>query len=258
MRRLNEPHPSIFMNPKKRGLITYAYGITTVPERRETLFQRTLASLKQAGFDTPRIFVDGDSDTDSWRGEFGLEVTSHYPKIRTFGNWILGLAELYIRNPHVDRYCIFQDDFVTYKNLRLYLDNCTYPENGYWNLYTFPKNEVKAPPNYKGWYLSNQRGLGAVALVFSREAVSVLLSAQHIIDRPKDLQRGWRAVDGGIVTAMNKAGWKEYVHTPSLVQHTGKISSMRNREHPLATSFMGEQYDAVDLLVKEENHAEIT
>lgn len=242
------------MAKKRKGPIVYEYGITVVPERRETHFPRTLASLKRAGFDRPRLFVDGDSNTDSWRSEFNLEVTSHYPTIKTFGNWILALGELYIRNAHADRYCIFQDDFVTYQNLRAYLDTCEYPENGYWNLYTFPKNEVRAPQGHRGWYLSNQKGLGAVALIFSREAVSILLSAQHMVDRPKDLYRGWRAVDGGIVEAMKKAGWREYVHTPSLVQHIGKQSSMRNREHPLAQSFIDENFDARELVNMENGH----
>lgn len=234
----------------------YAYGITTVPTRRDDLFPRTLSSLKGAGFPSPRIFVDGDSDTESWRREFELEVTSHYPHIKTYGNWVLALGELYIRDPWADRFCIFQDDFVTYKNLRIYLDALEMPERGYWNLYTFPKNQIKSPSeSYVGWYLSNQKGLGAVALIFSRDGVTTLLSAMHMIERPKDLQRGTKAVDGGIVTAMNKAGWREYVHTPSLVQHTGFQSSMGNPKQALALSFRGENFDAADL-IKEVHHVE--
>lgn len=233
--------------------MNWAYGVTTVEMRRTNLLPRTLASLREAGFDKPRLFVDGSSDPQSWCNEFQLGVTVREPVIRTFGNWILALAELYIRNPTADRFAMFQDDFVTYKNLRQYLEAVPYPDKSYLNLYTFPSNQKKAPKNeyggtIDGFYEAYQNGRGAVALVFSNEAVRTLLIHQHIVNRPLDPRRGHRAIDGGIVTAMNKAGWKEYCHSPSLVQHTGINSSMGNRRHLLAESFRGENYDAMDLL----------
>lgn len=225
----------------------WAYGVTTIPSRANNLLPRTLASLAGGGFPKPRLFIDGAGDTDLYR-PLGLETTTHYPNLRIFGNWILSLWELYIRNPAVHRYAIFQDDFVTYRNLRGYLERCKYPERGYWNLYTFPVNQKQIPQNRMGWHLSNQRGKGAVALVFSLEAVIALLSQPHIVGRPRNLVRGWRAVDGGVVTALRKAGWREYVHNPSLVQHTGAVSSVQNKSHPLAPSFRGEGFDAMKLL----------
>lgn len=235
----------------------WAYGVTTVPARRKTLLPSTLASLAGGGFDKPRLFVDGDKDVASWEREFRLEVTCRYPAIRTFGNWALTLAELYIREPAAERYAVFQDDFVTYRNLRQYLEKVPYPAKGYLNLYTFPKSQDSFPrlgqtARFRsGFFQSNQRGWGAVALVFSREAVNVLLTHQHMVERPMDAIKGWRNVDGGIVTAFKKAGWKEYVHNPSLVQHTGHVSSMRSRKHPEATSFLGEAYDALEILNNE-------
>jgi hypothetical protein len=228
----------------------WAYGVTTVPARRDDLLPRTLTSLHAAGFDRPRLFVDGCDDPRSWEREFQLEVTARFPRIRTYGNWVLSLAELYIREPNADRYAVFQDDFVTYRNLREYLTLTQYPERGYWNLYTFPSNQKLCPDDgrHVGWYESNQLGRGAVALVFNREAVTTLLRHQHMVDRPQDSSRGWRAVDGGIVDSMRKAGWKELVHNPSLVQHTGYVSAMGNRPHKLANSFRGEDFDARELL----------
>jgi hypothetical protein len=225
----------------------WSYGITTVLSRRHDLLPRTLASLCSAGFPEPRLFVDGaDAKDAAWyASEFGLPVTARYPAIRTFGNWFLSLAELYIREPTATRYAVFQDDFVTYRNLRQYLESCEYPPRGYWNLYTFPSNQTLAKG--LGWYASNQFGRGAVALVFDRETVKTLLASQHMVERPEDCTRGWRAVDGGVVTALKKAGWTEYVHNPSLTQHTGQISSMGNRPHLQATSFRGEEYDALEL-----------
>jgi len=215
------------------------------------LLPRTLDSLAKAGFDRPRLFIDG-APCDHAYDHFGLETTTHYPCIQTFGNWVLSLWELYLRSPQYERYAIFQDDFVTYRNLREYLDSCEFPVCGYWNLYTFPKNQRRAPPGHEGWYLSDQLGKGAVALVFSLKGVEPVLGHPHMVGRPQSA-RGHRSVDGGIVTAFVKAGWQEYVHNPSLVQHTGIHSSMRNRKQQLAESFRGEEFDALDLLKKGDN-----
>src|SRR3990167_3648411 len=252
------------VSPRKR--LKWSYGVTTVPERLESgLLVTTLNSLNSAGFDKPRIFIDGDKENDLWRnlirpkeagglGFVGLEMTFRYPRIRTHGNWVLTLYELFIREPTADRYAVFQDDFITCKNLRAYLESVPYPDKGYLNLYTFPANQARFPMEGQtgrqrfGWMLSNQFGRGAVALVFNREVALALLSSPHMVERPLDPNRGWKAVDGGIVTALAKVGIKEYVHNPSLVQHTGLVSSMRNKPHKLAESFQGEEFDALELL----------
>ena len=241
----------------------WSYGLTTVPERKDDPLPRTLASLEKAGFPCPRLFVDDCKDPAEYAG-FGLEVTTRYSRIRTMGNWWLALVELYCRQPNADRYAIFQDDFVTYEGLRDYLESCKYPTKGYLNLYTVPSNEALCsrqgltPPC---WYPSDQLGKGAVALVFDLDTVTTLLGAQHWIQRPKDQHRGWRAIDGGIVTALRYAGWKEYVHFPTLTQHTGKESTTECPKmgapyfpetglvapkalFPMPESFRGESFDA--------------
>ncbi len=243
----------------------WSYGLTTVPSRLETYLPKTLVSLKEAGFSEPRLFVDG-GDPEKYARIFGprginpLEMTLRTPTIRTFGNWILGLAELYIREPAADRYAMFQDDFVTYKNLRQYLEGCIYPETGYWNLYTMPSNRGLVPRDLTvrreeklGWYESNQMGRGAVALVFSLKAVQTLLLHAHIVERPTDVHRGHKSIDGGIVTAFRKADWTEWVHHPSLVQHIGAETSMGavdpgHMSQPNAPAFMGEGWDAMQLI----------
>jgi hypothetical protein len=238
--------------------MNWAYGVTTVPQRFDELLPRTLKSLELAGFDNPRLFID------DWPKQGCPEVLQKYEKtwrdnIRTYGNWLLGMLELYIRSPHADRYAMFQDDFVTYPNLRQYIEKCPYPGKGYLNLYTFPHLER----SIKGWYEAPaQKGKGAVALIFDNEALCTLLSQRYMIDRPKSATRGWKALDGGISDAFRrlnvdtyKAGeehlhWKEYIHSPSLVQHTGIHSSMGNGQHPLAASFRGEQFNAMELLAE--------
>lgn len=198
--------------------VNWSYGITTVPERLDSTLPDTITSLARAGFDKPRLFVDGAGDPAPYQ-QFGLEVSMRYPRLRTAGNWVLSLMELYQRDPVADRYVIFQDDILACPNLREYLEKQQIPDKGYWNLYNAPQNEKRATG--QGWYESNQLGKGALGLVFSRVGATTLLSQPYLIIRPQDQARGHLAIDGGIVTAMRNAGWKEYVHAPSLIQHTG-------------------------------------
>jgi len=234
--------------------IVWEYGLTTVPKRiTDGTLQKTLESLNKAGFTNPRLFIDGLPNSEL--GEFSkLRITCHSEAIRIYGNFHLGLSELYIRNPNADRFAMFQDDFVTYPGLREYLEQCEYPTKGYWNLYTFPENQKPKD----GWYLSNQLGKGAVALVFNNDAVRTLLNSTHWINRhtlaPKDNRRTWKFIDGGIVEAMRQAGYKEYVHNPSLVQHTGLRSTLGNSRHALTKSFKGEQFNAMSLVKRPAPH----
>ncbi len=229
----------------------WSVGVTTVPARREQLLPRTLASLRAAGFPSPRLFVDGERHPESWVDEFSLEVTARWPVIRTHGNWTLALLEMNVRDPTADRYMIVQDDAVMVRNLRPYLDACPMNGSAYRNLYTYPANQEVArviAGIERGWFRTNQLGKGAVALVFDRASVVKLIASQHMAERPADPVKGSRSIDGGIVTALAKAGVAEECHVPSLVQHVGDVSTMGNRAHPQAPSFPGEMFDAMELL----------
>ncbi len=237
----NQPH--IPCKPK-----VWSYGITTVPSRADSLLPRTLASLAKAGFDKPKLFVDDDG---SWKTQANYpNETVHRPPLLTQGNWLTGAIELFTREAHADLFAMFQDDLVAVRGLRAYLESCSYPAKGYWNLYTFPNNQGRCPPNHQGWFLSDQLGKGAVGLVFDREALLTLLTSRSMVERPLSARRGHRAVDGGIVTAMKKAGYQEWCHNPSLLQHTGDRSVMGNAPHARAVSFPGEETDIAEILAR--------
>lgn len=225
-------------------MISWACGVTTVPERWSSgLLHNTLLSLAAGGFDNPQLFIDKSSGA--------------FTKIGAFGNWALGLWELYLRNPRANRYAMFQDDLVCYRRLREYLDACPYPKRGYWNLLTFRENERLVSDEVvdgTGWHESvdmanseGQTGRGAVALVFDRQAVTILLCQPGFVAHCQHSQRG---IDGAVVEAMNSAGYREYVHSPSLVQHVGNQSTLSGKVHTArAGSFRGEEYDATNLLI---------
>jgi hypothetical protein len=219
-------------NPTMR--LKWMYGVTTCPSRRESLLPKTLVSLRDAGFSAPHLFVDGASTGFASVGP-ALQlsgITYRDPSVGVYGNWVLSIAELYIRDPLADRYAVFQDDLVAVGNLRRYLDASPYPNKGYLNLYSAtPQNEVLFTKG-EGWYESNQMGRGALALVFSREILVALLSStssiKHLVEKPMDNVRGKRNVDGAILTAMQSIGVKEYIHNPSLTQHCGDLSTIGN------------------------------
>lgn len=219
---------------------TWMYGVTTIPERRNTYLPKTLASLKAAGFVAPRLFVDGDEDVLSWKKEFNLEVTCRYPRVLTRANWMMSIVELYFRNRKANMFALFQDDCLACADLMKYIDSCKLPSEGYFNLFTMPPpHQIELPSSF-GWHKSNQKGRGAVALVFTRTAIMTLLTQKHMVDNFQDAHLGDRNVDGGISDSFRKVGWTEYVHNPSLVQHIGDKTSMGSKILPTASSFTGE------------------
>lgn len=261
--------PGIAMEPLK-----WAYGVTTCLERRDSLLPGTLRSLASAGFPEPHLFVDGD---DGKQGNWPIgNVTRRYPAVMVAKHWVLSLYELYTRNPHADRYALFQDDLLAYRNLRQYLEQW-FPAKGYCNLYLFPSYQLMGETQGRiqrigltgryttGWFeapvMPNERpftdgtlpqwGKSAMGLVFDRAGVLELLKSDHLLNRPQDGAKGLKTIDGAVVAAMNKAGYREYAHWPSLLQHTGDVSSIRSKHaapFPHANTFRGADYNALELL----------
>jgi hypothetical protein len=224
----------------------WACGITSIPTRQHSLFEQTAKSLYAAGFDSTRLFID-DAQPDE--RDCGQQITTRWPKIGPLGNWVLGLWELYLRNPEADRYAMFQDDLLICKNTRQYLERIAFPDRGYWNLFTTHHNQELATEE-RGFYLSNQMGRGALALVFSRDCLLTLFRQKYFLTQPQRMNRN---IDGMVSEALRAVDYKEYVHNPSLVYHTGEVSTM---EHlfpdsyiqPNAISFPGESFDAMECL----------
>lgn len=202
-------------------VVTWAYGITTVPDRVDNLLPETIKSLADAGFVNPMLFIDGACDIEKLEG-FSAVVIRH-PKVGNLGNWMGALVNLFVAHPQMDRYALFEDDLIALPRLREYLDSCQYPQNGYWNLLTHDENLVLTGPCH-GWHLSNQRGRGAVGLVFNRTAVQTLISAPRFTI-PCVMGKTNRA-DGMVIDALKPMGYTEYVHYPSLIQHVGVKSVM--------------------------------
>ncbi len=234
--------------------MTWSYGVTTVPARRDSLLPRTLKSLRAAGFDRPRLFVDGGRDSDSWADEFGLDVTVRTgPPVKAYANWVLALWELFAREPMADRFAVFQDDVLVVKNLRGYLERVPLLDGGkvYWNLFTYPPGRQIELPRERGFHKSNQLGRGALGLVFDRQGVVDLLGSRFMAERPLDPDKGTRNLDGGVLQTLKGQGYTEMVHRPSLTEHLGEESTIDRPGGSLirvSADFPGEGFDAMDLI----------
>lgn len=237
-RRLqNAPQPTTNGSRVNEG---WAIGLTTVYSRYCTSLPETLNSLRLAGFPLAHIFLDGR--TNSQYGEYKHTVRDY--SLGAFGNWICALWELYVSNPFAAKYAMFQDDFICCRNLFPFLDVQVLPDDQYWNLYTWNHNARDAT----GWHLSDQMGKGAVALVFPNAFVRQLLNHVHMVEKPRQEKRSNSSIDGAVVEVAKQIGVKEVCHSPSLTQHTGKISSIGNHEHPQCRTFPGERFNALDIL----------
>lgn len=226
--------------------MNWAYGITTVPERVDTLLKTTLESLTKAGFDKPILFVDGLTAEYSPPLNVGGVVIFH-PKVGHIPNWQLCLLHLYSTQPNADRYAIFEDDLLATKNLRQYLDHTPYPERGYWNLLTHPENLLLTNGD-EGWHLSNQRGRGAVGLVFNREIARAILSSHIFLDRSAC---GSVAADGMVMDSVHILGYREHIHFPTLLQHVGGNQSTMGHQYGEMPAWRGEEFDLTLITAKE-------
>lgn len=235
----------------------WSIALTTVPSRVSTLLPETLRAVTAAGIQ-PVLYVDGiltAEQESTIRGYAGYNMQiNHHKNVRTFSHWYESALDLYLTNPWSEYYMFLQDDLTCPKTLLKYLRSCRYPQNGYFNLYTFRENESVIQDKQTGWveaYRTRQGyqlGLGAVGLVFPHNALITLLTQRHMLTRKRDAVRGHHSLDGAIVEAMNQAGYTEYVHNPSLLQHIGHESSMDNARHADAKSYPGNDFDLLTLL----------
>lgn len=229
--------------------VIWSYGVMACPARKSDLLVRTLNSLNKAGFSYPVIFLDDAPHIPSYFQ--CCSVVRRNLSLGAFGNFVLGMWELYLRNPNADRYIMFQDDVVCYKNLRQYLEACNLLSLAYYNLYTW---DVNIKRNMPGWSLSDQMSRGALALMFGNQALRDLLACQSFIDHRKNCHNGHKAIDKAILNSLiREKGYREFTHTPSLVQHTGFYSTIKNQSGHVSEVFNGEDFDAMSLLELKQN-----
>jgi hypothetical protein len=203
----------------------WALGVTTAPRLAPTLGE-CLASLASAGWDRPRLFVDGAATVPS--AFAGLPRTDRNPQLGAWPSYYLALAELLMREPQADAYLIVQDDalFAADLEVRAYLERVLWPGKTPWTVSLFcPRPYTQEQP---GWYPF--RGVwvwGAQAFVFSREAAQTFLADLEVVrHRWTRVRHPLADIDWRIGQWAAQRRRPIYYPTPSLVQHVGEVSSL--------------------------------
>lgn len=220
--------PSTKRNRRSRSsrqIHHWAVGVTTAARDVETLPQ-CLDTLAHAGWEKPRIFVDGDVDIPS--SFAGLPATFRHPGIGAWPSYYLAVAELLMREPAADAYLLVQDDvaFLEYSGLRNYLESVLWPrrKRGIASLYC-PQPYTKSK---RGWF--RFRGVwacGAQAFLFSRDAAQRFVGDTYtVLHRWSGAKHGTAGISCAIGQWASRRRVPLYYPTPSLAQHIGHVSAI--------------------------------
>lgn len=217
------------------GVTKWAIGITTSPRRQGTL-RRTLRSFRDAGWkrETVHIFAEKGS-AHIWDtlglGPFRV-VRRAAPRSGAWPSFLLGLAELFLRDPKAEAYLMIQDDVDLVGGLKEYLSEILWPakECGCVSLHTPSHLAAKSGAGFFKAELWG-RTWGAQGFIFPNESVRALLSDRIVIEhRLRGIGDGMQNVD----SVVGEWCWRNdrpfWLHAPSLVEHTGLHSTLWERQ----------------------------
>ncbi|MEZ6132653.1 MAG: hypothetical protein R3C59_28635 [Planctomycetaceae bacterium] len=214
------PQPRRRCRPRVRE---WAVAVTTAPRNQETL-DHCLNSLAAAGWNTPRIVIDGDvAISERWAH---LAVTQRLPKIGAWPSYYLTLIELLMRSPTASAFMVVQDDVVFFQHpsLRTYLESVLWPgdQPGIVSLYCSRAYSAAE----RGWHSLNEPLIwGGQALVFSRETLMQLVSDAEVTSH-RLTESGLANIDGVIGKWAFETNTPVHVCSPSLSQHIGHVSAL--------------------------------
>jgi hypothetical protein len=201
----------------------WAVGVTTAPRRRPTL-ESCLDSIVRAGWDAPRLFLDGSTSLPSRYNH--LSVTWREDGVGAWPAWYMGLAELLLQQPHADAYVLLQDDVILYdrESLRAYLEEVLWPGEHTGLVSLFYTGLDPAP----GWRTSPADWhWGAQGFIFPPVVARALLCDPV-------LSRAWLAasveqhipIPELLCEWTGRMGIPVWYANPSLTQHIGNTSTI--------------------------------
>ena len=176
-------------------------ALTTCPRPNGVSYlQETLESLLSAGF-SPQVIEDP-------------ELSGSYPALRRALEWLLERSG--------DALAVFQDDIQIAKGCRAWLEN---------ELWPFPEHRIGVVSLYtptpchlrNGWFSADEmpvgRTWGALALIFTRRFAEIVLT-----HKDRSMLTG---SDTTIAGLCRQHGLAWMMHSPSLVEHIGAVSSIQ-------------------------------
>lgn len=217
-------------NSRPRSVNHWAVGVTTAPRRQPTL-EQTLASLKRAGWECPRLFAEPDVEVPAEYSH--LPVTRREGTLGAFPNWFLAISELVMRHPHAEAYFLCQDDVLFSEGLRAYLERTLWPASrvGVVSAYC-PSHyceEKEGEGRTTGFRVEDHgwNSWGALAYVFSNPSARAMICDPAAVNhRHHGPAEGARNIDSVVGSWCSRSGLPYYVHAPSLAQHIGETSTI--------------------------------
>jgi hypothetical protein len=199
--------------------------VTTAPRRQPTL-SGCLDSLLRAGWERPRLFVDGPVAVEARFAD--LPVTVRETRVGAWPNFYLALAEMLMREPKADAFFLIQDDVLLYdrRDLRRYLEECLWPADPVGAVSLFCSSTYTRPQ--AGWHAPEAPWVwGAQTFLFPRA------SAKRLVADPDVLEHRWSGRNQGLANIdvvvgewAARHGLAVYCPTPSLAQHVGHTSTL--------------------------------
>ena len=209
-----------------RQRMDLAIAMTTAPRRRPTL-SRALTSLREAGFrEDVRVFAEPGTFAQLPRlNDKRTRVHENSFTRGCFGNWKRALKRLLSRT-EARWLLVVQDDAIWSPGaadvLRGEMHARQEVPTGFLSPYVTGKdvpeecadgwNECRA-----GWFF-----WGALALCMKRVAAEELLRHPRFVSH-----QGTQQVDAVVAASMFDLGLPSFVHVPSLVDHVGETSTLR-------------------------------
>jgi hypothetical protein len=205
---------------------TWAVGVTTAPRRQPTL-DRCLDSLARAGWERPRLFIDGDVTLSP--AASALPRTVRDDRVGAWPAYVLALHELLMREPRADAYLLVQDDALFYDRepLRAYLeDHVLWPGRGRGVVSLYCSKAYTHPS--AGWHpMGDPWGWGALAFLFPNPLARAFLLDPQVFDhRWTGRSYGLAHIDVVIGRWAARRGVTIWYPSPSLVQHIGETSAL--------------------------------
>jgi hypothetical protein len=201
----------------------WAVGVTTAPRRSPTL-EACLDTIVRAGWEEPRLFLDGTTRLPSRYAH--LPVTWREDSVGAWPAWYLALAELVLHHPEADAFVLLQDDVALFDRevLRDYLERALWPGQrpGLVSLFYTGMDSVNGWHEARGgWHFSAQ------GLIFSPGTARAFLSDAGV-------SQAWLAAAGGrhvpipeaVAEWVGRRGIEVWYANPSLSQHIGNSSTI--------------------------------
>ncbi len=187
----------------------------------------TLRSLHAAGFHQLFLFAEpGSPIPPEARGH---EVEIHDRCLGNFTSFYNALASLYRRAPGALGVLLFQDDIEVAAGLKAWCDAELFrPGHGLVSLFT-PRVHVDLRPGWRVLSPGYFRIWGGQALAFRRDVLEQFLTDPQVLREIQSGQAGDDAVVSGWATRRSLG---IAFHTPSLVQHVGRVSALWGRKGP--------------------------